>query len=166
MHSLSLMAVPLPLPQHCCTTSDARLTFSRSLHSAGPLVPLPGTRQGAERGPGFVFCFSAVTAESLPPAETPEVPSRAGLTAAGNPHPVCRRSPAHPGCVCPAQLAAPTWGPWTWPGGGLNQGSMGGSKFRWGSARLSIPISPLHPPASQTAFDANTSQSLYLPLCS
>lgn len=44
----------LLLPQWCCTTSDASLTFSRSLHSAGPLVPLPGTCGGAERAR---FCF-------------------------------------------------------------------------------------------------------------
>lgn len=48
-------------PQRCCTTSDASLTFSRSLHSAGPLVPLPGTRGGAERAR---FCFLCLLSHS------------------------------------------------------------------------------------------------------
>ena len=137
--SLSLMAVWLPLPQRCCSTSDARPTFSRSLHSAGPLVPLPGTAKEL-KGPGFVFCFFRVTAESLPQGRDTEVPSWAGPAAAGGPVPRPWKEPPHRNCVCPTLLAAPLRGPWTWSWRGLDQGLNEGSQGRRGSASLSIPI--------------------------
>lgn len=59
-HNVSFLAAAPPA-LCCCITSDACLTFSRSLHAAGPLVPLPGTCGGAERAR---FCFLSLLSHS------------------------------------------------------------------------------------------------------
>lgn len=62
---LPLWLLLIPLAQHCSTTSEVCLTFSRSLYSARPLCLSQGPAAKL-KGPGFVFCFFLVRVESLP----------------------------------------------------------------------------------------------------
>lgn len=54
IYNISMAHAAPPAPC-CCTTSDARSTFSRSLHSAGLLCLSQGPAEML-KGPGFVFC--------------------------------------------------------------------------------------------------------------
>lgn len=163
IYNISFMVHTVPPAPVMLHTSDASLTFSRSLHSAGPLVPLPGTCRGAERT-RFCFLFllshSRVLAQGQRHLKFPAGWSQL-ITVGLVPHSV-ERSPL----PISHQLHS------TPPPVGSKDVALG--ELEWGQkcAHREVPILSLPYTlslclsASQTAFDTNTFQSYYISLCS